>query len=416
MTSPPVPKRPTAGGGGFFDLFRLRRRQYSDDGSSRRGRRYWDRGEDYSVGKDSSTHSNVFDLELSTRGVPVGALGDDRSSHGGLSARAAAELAPKLQRIAYLARPVAGFEVDLLHQVQSSREACVRADGQIDLMALARRLHAMGYACSLQCNDPGAAGDPAAAGPSAVDGACLEKLRHSFVVCSGRRDGSATHYCIVDPQFRDQFRIGQPTEAYEAMLAAVPPEFVGSPLRLQALADLLCTEIVEVYRDQGLPLPPWRKSGAMLSRWFDVSGRGAAAAAVAVALPPPPPPVQQPAAAGAVALGSGAPLTLERVRSAGWSDLATIQEAPSPHRGVASTLAGSGSDLFLGGGSGGGTSPASSAGEAGRQRGGAKVVSLLARGLSGLGLKSGSGRKGRGGAPDGGAVAPSSGTRQGSQR
>jgi len=30
------------GGGGFFEnIFRVRRRQYSDDGSSRRGRRFW---------------------------------------------------------------------------------------------------------------------------------------------------------------------------------------------------------------------------------------------------------------------------------------------------------------------------------------------------------------------------------------
>ncbi len=425
MASPPASKRPTTGGGGFFDLFRLgRRRQYSEDGSSRRGRRYWDRSEDYSVGKDSSTHSNLFDLELSTRGVSVG-LGDDRSGHGGMS-RYSAELHAKIQRIAYLSRPVAGFEVDLLHQVALAREACARSDGQVDLMALARRLHALGYACSLQRNDPAAIGDgsstpgtSAGAASGAVDGTCLEKLRHSFIVCTGRRDGTGTaaHYCIVDPQFRDQFRIGQPTEGYNHMLAVVPAEFVGSPLRLQALADLLCTEIVEVYREQGLPLPPWRKSAAMLSRWFDVSGQAAAAA---VPPPPPPPPMAlPPVAVGAAvvpgpAVHGGVPVSLDRVRSGGWSDLATIQETPSPHVG-ASALAGSNSDLFTGGASRAGTSPASSASDAGRQRGSVKMVSLLARGLSGLGIKSGSARKNRNGTGPSPSSTPS-GTKQLAQR
>lgn len=366
------------------------------------------------MGKDSSTHSVLFDLELSTRG-PRALLELER--HANVTAHATAELHTKLQRVAYLARPTAGFEVDLLHQVQAIRGECCNNDGELNLMRLAQSLCLLGYVCSIQCNDPTliedtqpgtSQGKPG----STVDGTCLEKLRHTFIVCSGRADGSVIHYCLVDPQFRDQFRIGQPTPAYETVLGMLPLEFVGSPLRLQALADVLCTEIVDVYREQNLPLPPWRKSQAMLSRWFDVSAPPQA---------PPPLPLPRMQAPGptqgavenpfgAVAGGStsagvvhppgvspisirAAAATLDdvallnRARSGGWSDLATIQEIPSPHypRGESSSqLAGSSERLT---GSFGAQSGGSS--ESGRQLGSGKVVSLLAKGLSGLKMKGG---------------------------
>lgn len=399
--------------GGFFENLFRRRRQYSEDGSSRRGRRYWDRGDDYSVGKDSSTHSALFDLELSTRG-PRALLELER--HANVTAHASAELHTKLQRVTYLARPTAGFEVDLLHQVQAIRGDCCTTDGELDLMRLALSLCILGYACSIQCNDPtllpdSQPGTSQGTHGSAVDGTCLEKLRHTFIVCSGRSDGSITHYCLVDPQFRDQFRIGQPTPAYETVLGVLPPEFVGSPLRLQALADVLCTEIVDVYREQNLPLPPWRKSQAMLSKWFDVSSPQQAPPMLPLprtqAPGPPHGAVADPfvvvsggsTSAGGVHPPGVAPISiraaaatlddvalLSRARSGGWSDLATIQETPSPHHpyGSSERLAGS-SDRLAGsfGAHSGGSS------ESGRQPVGGKVVSLLAKGLSGLKMKGG---------------------------
>ncbi|KAG7667196.1 hypothetical protein NADE_003007 [Nannochloris sp. 'desiccata'] len=417
MSSPPLPKKPGMTGGGFFEnIFRIRRRQYSEDGSSRRGRRYWDRGEDCSVGKDSSTHSALFDLELSTRGarplvieerVAVAtAAGTTATVQDGALAH---ELHAKLRRVAYLARPVAIFEVELLQDVQALREHCSRADGEVELMRMAQELCRLGYICSLQCNDPAAFSDSlsnnntagttsgnrtannnASTSTGVVDSTCLERLHHSFIICTGRSDGTVAHYCLVDPHFRDQFRIGQPTKSYESALNAMPPEFVGSPLRLQALADLLCTEIVEVYREQKLPLPPWRKSEAMLSKWFDVSAHAKAPRP----LPPTmithlaPAPIATASHTGAEFVDDTGALNannLARARSGGWSDLATIQETPSPHytMGPPSVLAGSSLDLY--GGSVGAQSAGGSSDGGGRQKSG-KVVSLLARGLSGLGL------------------------------
>jgi uncharacterized protein (TIGR01615 family) len=111
-------------------------------------------------------------------------------------------------------------------------------------------------------------------------------VRHAFIACAGRADGSAAHACLVDPAFREQFEVGQPTAAYAAALAAAPAVFVGSALRLQALASALCREIVAAYAEQGLSLPPWRKPTAMFSRWFDVAGGCAAGDARAAPAPP----------------------------------------------------------------------------------------------------------------------------------
>lgn len=50
-------------------------------------------------------------------------------------------------------------------------------------------------------------------------------------------------------------------------------EFVGSPERLFSAVELLCAEIADAFRDQGRPLPPWRRRKGMLSKWFPPSSR-----------------------------------------------------------------------------------------------------------------------------------------------
>lgn len=186
-----------------------------------------------------------------------------------MSPRAQAALA----RISYLSHPTATFEIELLQDVRALRDGCLNPDGCLDLVHLATDLGHLGYACHVQRNDPvdlmhgGHLSGVLAFG---TDKTCLEKLRHEFLVCTGRSDGSLQHHCLIDPQFRDQFAIGQPTDQYLVIWEAVPEEFVGSALRLQSLVNALSTEVALVYEEQGLPLPPWRKSHAVLGRWFDV--------------------------------------------------------------------------------------------------------------------------------------------------
>ncbi|EFN53007.1 hypothetical protein CHLNCDRAFT_58711 [Chlorella variabilis] len=315
---------------GVFSVFTLRRNNsFSRDGS-RRGRREGSlRGagaEEPSLGKDSSTSSAVFDLELSQRAgkgpaellarlAPPGHAADGGSAHtgGDPSAHLPSGL---LQRIVYLSRPVMEFELDLLQDLRALRPTCCRTpDGQLDLSALVTQLQGLGYACYLKRNNPA---DPAHR--HNVQASCLEKLRHESIVCAGRRDGSLAHWCVVDPRFREQFAIAQPTPAYDRCLRAVPLEFVGTPLRLQALVEVLCGQVAHAFASSQRTLPPWRKLKSQLSKWFDPEempgqaqqaqqAQQAAAAAAGAPAPLPSPFAQAPplpAAPGAGAAGGPA--------------------------------------------------------------------------------------------------------------
>jgi uncharacterized protein (TIGR01615 family) len=303
-TSPAAAQAGGRGAGAFFAsvaarLTRSRSRPDLAEGSSRRGRRYGGGaaaadGSSHRGGalsRDSSTHSvSLFDLELSHRGARRAAPSPPPPAAGAAAAADAPPPPTPLERIAYLGRPTARFEVDLLQDVRALRGACAAAaTGELDLERLCEELGRVGYACRVRRNDPGGEAQQPAGGGAAAPRLCLEVVRHAFIACAGRADGSAAHACLVDPAFREQFEVGQPTAAYAAALAAAPAVFVGSALRLQALASALCREIVAAYAEQGLSLPPWRKPTAMFSRWFDVAGGGPAGGARAAPAPPPAP-------------------------------------------------------------------------------------------------------------------------------
>jgi uncharacterized protein (TIGR01615 family) len=256
-----------------------------NEGSSRAGgsRRYSDSSVrlDRSVGKDSSTRSIIFDLELSQRGIRVsqdlrdvpgppmggGGLVDGIPHTHGQQAYGAT-----IHRIRSLAKPLSTFEMDLLQDVQALSSSLRDSnDGNVPLDELASDLRSMGYDCLIQCVESHGMNDtPSNYEPENHDSKCLELLRHEFIICSGLSDGSLEHSCVVDPQFRDQFLLGQQSDLYEDVLLAVPEEFVGSPIRLQALVTVICAEMVKVYQDLGVSLPPWRRPRSVLGKWFDV--------------------------------------------------------------------------------------------------------------------------------------------------
>lgn len=121
-------------------------------------------------------------------------------------------------------------------------------------------------------------------------------------------------------------------------------EFVGTPLRLQALVDTLCAEMAEAFTSQQRTLPPWRKLKSMLSKWFDPEEMPGLAAPGAPAAPPPGPPR---VAAEAPPLAHLQQATAEGLQMLSPFELQQAQAAASvaagAGRGVAlSDLAGSG--------------------------------------------------------------------------
>lgn len=159
--------------------------------------------------------------------------------------------------------------MELLHDVEALRHGCGLENNreEFDVGVLVQELTNLGYTCLVEMKrkrDLGIQVEPQSA-PSQLH--C-----HAYIVCTGKNDGSLSCHCIVDPHFRDQFCIAKPTESYAFLLKTLPSSFVGSPLRLQKLASLMAAEIAEVYRQQHLPLPPWRHENAILSHWFDAPG------------------------------------------------------------------------------------------------------------------------------------------------
>ncbi len=49
---------------------------------------------------------------------------------------------------------------------------------------------------------------------------------------------------------------------------SLPSVFVGMPCQLLPTAQLLCEEVEMSFLEAGRPLPPWRTSGATISRWM----------------------------------------------------------------------------------------------------------------------------------------------------
>jgi len=127
---------------------------------------------------------------------------------------------------------------------------------------------------------------------------CLHALRHTFLLCSveGQRRPA-----IVDPHFREQFECAKASREYGALLAELPPVFVGTEDEVELLVHLLCgcewarncgrralaallvgaralfqpltstpqrcRELQRSFRAQDAHMPPWRSATSMLSKW-----------------------------------------------------------------------------------------------------------------------------------------------------
>eukprot|EP00887_Chlorella_sp_A99_P005466 scaffold1.g5466.t1 len=259
---------------------------------------------------DSSTHSALFDLELTQRGqaaepgngplsrLAVRAAGAAGEGGAGAPQDVSVSLpSGLLRRVVYLGQPLAQFELELLQDLKAAKERCCSAGGGPDLEAIVAELRAAGYACHIKRMLP--------TETSPVERSCLEKPRHSYIVCEGRagKGGGAHTPCLADPAFREQFALAQPTRGFENLLKAAPAEFVGSTLRLRALVELLCAEMAEVFHSQGLPLPPWRRVESMLSKWLSQ-------AELTCQQPTPLGPTAAIQQAAAVAAGGGQPALL----------------------------------------------------------------------------------------------------------
>jgi uncharacterized protein (TIGR01615 family) len=79
---------------------------------------------------------------------------------------------------------------------------------------------------------------------------------------------------IIDLSFRARFEVHNASRTYAAVIAALPEHFVGSPIKLRAVASSMCALVKREFAAKGLSLPPWRTSTSVLSIWLPVGVDG----------------------------------------------------------------------------------------------------------------------------------------------
>ncbi|GIL84878.1 hypothetical protein Vretimale_9703 [Volvox reticuliferus] len=95
----------------------------------------------------------------------------------------------------------------------------------------------------------------------------LSTLRHTFLIC---QEGSSGLCVIVDPFFRDQFKVAAMplTSSYCVAVSNLPECFVGTIGTVNALVCLLTGTLFQESTALGIELPPWRSKQALVSKWL----------------------------------------------------------------------------------------------------------------------------------------------------
>lgn len=155
----------------------------------------------------------------------------------------------KIQR---LCQPKDEFNSQLARAVGGRQQFGDDVVGEVE--QLARRLCDLGYRVLIRKTTGGGRGV-----------ACFENLRHSYLVVVPSE--GCPKQVVVEPRFKDQFVIANPTRAYETLLDLVPETFVGTVTDLMAAVDVLCKEMSTSFRRMGRPLPPWRRKKSLASKW-----------------------------------------------------------------------------------------------------------------------------------------------------
>lgn len=212
-----------------------------------------------SIAESTTPSSLMFHLEVEER--------DDLLDQ----VDAASKLEAIEDQVQALTDPTSLLESRLMRDVRVIKAALLADEDELDVAVLATRLAALGYRVALRTAVGGGHGTT-----------CFANLRHEFLVIFPSDSSSGTpqypsqdsvaaggpEILIVDPNFTEHFEISHPTTLYSAILSCVPSEFVGPPVRLRPLVQLLAAEMLDAFHAQGLERPPWRKASSILTKWL----------------------------------------------------------------------------------------------------------------------------------------------------
>ncbi|CAD7705040.1 unnamed protein product [Ostreobium quekettii] len=183
---------------------------------------------------------------------------DNINARGGRS-RGEGEAAPNafLQILRQWGTPNNSFCIQVLNDIQEVKNSLNLRSSKIGPRALGDALAAVGYKVHIRTAVGGR------------DESLFLELHHEFLVVflEGSGDWEEDAEVIVEPNFRDQFKILNPTLRYSQIVDTIPEEYAGPVHRLGDLVQLLCKEMASSFSSMGTTLPPWRCQRSMISRW-----------------------------------------------------------------------------------------------------------------------------------------------------
>ncbi|CAN6936177.1 hypothetical protein Bca4012_102140 [Brassica carinata] len=99
---------------------------------------------------------------------------------------------------------------------------------------------------------------------------CTRKYEYIEVMVASEQDGDdgSKERLIIDLDFKSQFELVKQTESYKDVTQMLPTVFVATEERLKRVVSLICGEMKESMKKEGMSRPPWRTTRYMLAKWL----------------------------------------------------------------------------------------------------------------------------------------------------
>lgn len=153
-----------------------------------------------------------------------------------------------------LTRPATKYESQLKADVTYFRRQLLRGGGsKFCIVELACSLTHLGHDVKVRYAEGG--------GPN-----CFRNLFHEFLLVRGKADSAGTEI-VVECGFSEHFLIPCATPAYSSFYENLPSVFVGPIQRMAPLVELIVHEMSRSFAEEGITMPPWRASKAIMSKW-----------------------------------------------------------------------------------------------------------------------------------------------------
>ncbi|KAF8106923.1 hypothetical protein N665_0130s0087 [Sinapis alba] len=104
---------------------------------------------------------------------------------------------------------------------------------------------------------------------------CTRKYEYIEVIVASDQDSDdgSKQRLIIDLDFKSQFELGKQTEGYKDVTQMLPTVFVATEERLKRVVSLVCVEMKESMKREGMSRPPWRTTRYMQAKWLPENRR-----------------------------------------------------------------------------------------------------------------------------------------------